>query len=143
MKITSVAAALSAAILLAGAPALASADDTTSAPIRLDNVRIEQSYGPKDEFAPGLVTVAFTNENDSPATDILFDLEDNGKVIDSFEDVGSYAKGQSVRHSFPDFQDDNNQQVVVDNVKFADGTSWSRPYDAAAMAVPTPAQMGF
>ncbi len=143
MKITSITAALGAALLLAGAPALASADETTSAPIMLDNVQIEQPYGPKDQFSPGLVTVAFTNENNSPATDVVFDIQANGKIVGSFEDVGSYAKGESVRHSFPDFEDDDNQSVVVDNVTFADGSSWSRPYDATTLDVPSPAQMGF
>lgn len=143
MKITSIAATLGAAILLAGSPALASAADNQSAPIRLDNVQVEQSYGPQNDFNPGLVTVSFTNENDSPATDIIFALEANGRIIDRFEDVGSYAKGESVRHSFQDIQDNNNQQVAVEKVTFADGSVWNNPELALAPAIaaPAPAQL--
>jgi hypothetical protein len=125
MKTTALAATLGAALLLAGAPVLASAADAQSGPIRLDKVQITQSYGPRDEFAPGLVTVAFTNENDSPATDIIFALVSDGKVIDRYEDVGTYTKGDTVRHSFQDIQDNNNQELAVEQATFADGTVWS------------------
>lgn len=137
MKITSL-ATLAVAALLAGSPAIASAQTQSQSPIRLDRVEITQSYGSRDEFAPGLVTVAFTNENDAPATDIVFALESDGKVIDRYEDVGTYVKGETVRHSFQDAQIDNDQQLAVEKATFADGSVWSNP-DTAFSPPITPA----
>jgi hypothetical protein len=125
MKLTSVTAALGAALLLAGAPALAMAAEMQTGPIQLNKVEITQSYGVRDDFSPGLVTVAFTNQNDAPATDIVFALESNGNVIDRFEDVGSYLKGETVRHSFQDNEVANDQQLTVEKATFADGTVWN------------------
>lgn len=137
MKITSLSATLGIAILLAGSPVIASAQ-TQSGPIRLDKVEITQSYGSLDEFAPGLVTVAFTNENDAPATDIVFDLQSGGKLLDRYEDVGTYAKGETVRHSFQDIQIANDQELTVEKATFADGSVWSNP-DVAYATDPSPA----
>jgi hypothetical protein len=125
MKITSVTAALGAALLLAGAPALATAAEMQTGPIQLNKVEITQSYGVRDQFSPGLVTVAFTNQNDAPATDIVFALESDGNVIDRYEDVGSYVKGETIRHSFQDDQINNDQQLTVEKATFADGSVWS------------------
>jgi hypothetical protein len=125
MKITSVTAALGAALILAGAPAFASAAEAQTGPIQLDKVQITESYGVRDAFSPGLVTVAFTNQNDAPATDIVFALESNGQVIDRFEDVGSYPKGETVRHSFTDADVNNDQQLTVEKATFADGSVWN------------------
>jgi hypothetical protein len=130
MNFASAAATLGAAIFLAGAPALASAAPVQAAPIHLDSVRIDPSYPNTGEYNSytGLVTVAYTNENSVPATRIVFDLENaHGKLIDQFKDVGTFSRGAEIRHTFPDLQDDSNQQVAVDTVDFADGSSWSKP----------------
>jgi hypothetical protein len=137
MKITSVTAALGAALLLAGAPALATAAEMQTGPIQLNKVEITQSYGDRNQFSPGLVTVAFTNQNASPATDIVFALESDGNVIDRYEDVGSYAKGETVRHSFQDIQIDNDQQLTVEKATFADGSVWSNGTVSYAPAAST------
>jgi hypothetical protein len=128
MNFASAAATIGAAILLAGAPALASTAPMQAGPIHLDSVRIDPSYPNTGEYNSytGLVSVAYTNENPVPATHIVFDLENaNGKLIDQFEDVGTFSRGVEIRHTFPDLQDDSNQQVAVDTVEFADGSSWS------------------
>jgi hypothetical protein len=139
MKLISATAALGVAVLLAGAPALASTIETQTGPIHLERVQITQSYGDRDQFSPGLITVAFTNQNDTPATDIVFALESDGKVIDRFEDVGSYAKGETIRHNFEDTQIANGQQLSVEKATFADGTVWSNAAVSYAPATSAPA----
>jgi hypothetical protein len=127
MKTINVAAAtLGAALLIAGSPVVASAALQAS-PVRLDNVSIQQSYGVHNNFAyTGLVSVAFTNETAIPVTKIVFDVESqNGNVIARINDVGNYAQGVTVKHSFPDIQTNNGQQLAVESVTFADGSSWS------------------
>jgi hypothetical protein len=135
MNFALAAATLGVAISLAGAPALASAAPVQAGPIRLDSVSVDPAYPNLDQpRIPGFVTVDYTNENAVPATHILFDLENaDGKLIDQFEDVGTFSHGAAIRHVFPDLKEDTNQQVAVDTVDFADGSSWSRP-------LPTPVQ---
>jgi hypothetical protein len=126
MKLTSLTAALGTALFLAGAPLLASAaDQAPAAPIQINDVRIGQAFGSSTGFQPGLASVAFTNENSSPATEIVFALENQkGQLIDRFEDVGNYAQGVTVRHDFTDIELGYNQKVAVEKATFADGSVW-------------------
>jgi hypothetical protein len=127
MTIKNTAATLGAALILAGAPALASAATTVSAPspVRLDNVQIAQYYGQFNDYFPGLVTVSFTNEAAKPVTDVVFDLEANGQVLRQYDDAGNYAQGSTVRHSFYDTEVGSGQTLAVESVTFADGTVWN------------------
>ena len=128
MTIKSAAATLGAALILAGAPALASAATTTVAPspIHVDSVQIEQTYGIFNNLFPGLVTVAFTNQATQPVTDIVFDLESsNGTFIRQYDDAGNVQPGKSVKHAFNNSDIGANQTLAVDSVTFADGTTWS------------------
>jgi hypothetical protein len=134
MKPTLVAAVLSAAALLATSPLLASAQTGQSGPIHLDNVQIEQSYGVFDDFQPGVVSVAFTNESSSTATKVVFDLVNfEGSTIARFNDVGSFPQGSAIRHGFENTHDDPGQRIKVTAVTFADGTTWS---DSTSVALP-------
>jgi hypothetical protein len=127
MKLQAVAAA--AAVLVAGAPIVASAQ--TTAPVAIADTQIQPSYGVFNEFAyPGLVTVSFVNHRNVPATEIDLNLEANGEVVDSFHDVGSFANGVTVRHSFQTQATDLNQKLTVASVTYADGTTWTN--DATA-----------
>jgi hypothetical protein len=127
-------ATLGAALIVAGAPALASAQTTQDGPVRLDNVSITQSYGVYNDFEPGRVSVSFTNQSAVAATGVTFDLTDAaGNVLAEYKDSGSYQPGATVRHSFEDIHVEDNQKIEIAAVTFADGTSWSA---AATSAVP-------
>jgi hypothetical protein len=131
-------AALGAALVLAGSPAFASAaDGMQSGPIRIDNVQIYGMAVSDDENmnVPAYAAVAFTNQYDSPATDVVFVLENNGFVIDRFDDAGSFAKGVTIHHRFPESQPAIDQRVAVERVSFADGTVWT---NSAVSVAPQP-----
>jgi hypothetical protein len=138
--ITTLTATLGAALLLAGAPALASAD-TQSGPIRIDSVHLVAQALTEREVAPDAALISFTNEGASAATDVVFALEsESGFVLDTYNDVGSFAPGVSVRHSFSDHNDaSRGQQVVVAKATFADGTVWTNP-DVALVPASSPAE---
>jgi hypothetical protein len=128
MKARSVTAALGFAALLIAAPLLASAQTAQPGPIQLDHVEIAQSYGIFDDFLPGLVSIGFTNENSSTATNVVFDLLNaNGDILAQFNDVGSFPQGTGIHHRFEDTHEDPGQQLEVSSVTFADGTTWSAP----------------
>jgi hypothetical protein len=128
--ITTLTATLGAALLLAGAPALASAADTQSGPIRIDSVQLTAQAITRNAVAPIGAQIAFTNEGPAVATDVVFALEsDSGYVYGSYNDAGSFAPGVTIRHSFAD---DNNvsidgERVAVAKATFADGTVWTNP----------------
>ena len=126
--ITSLTATLGAALLLAGAPALASAE-TQSGPIRVDGVQLISQSTSEYDVAPVAARISFTNQGASPATDVVFALESNsGYVLDTYDDVGSFAPGVAVHHSFNDHNlAGDGQRVAVAKATFADGTTWINP----------------
>jgi hypothetical protein len=135
--ITTLTATLGAALLLAGAPALASADSQTG-PIRIDSVHLISQALTEHEVAPEAAQIAFTNEGSSAATEVVFALEsESGYVLDTYNDVGSFAPGVAVRHSFNDHNDaSNGEQVVVAKATFADGSVWTNPNVIQESAAP-------
>jgi hypothetical protein len=134
-------AMLGVGLIIAGAPAIASAATAQSAPISLDRVQINQSYGTFDDFLPGNVTVGFTNNTTTAVTKVVFNLvDDSGNILAQYRDAGSYAHGASIRHSFPDTHAEYNQHLDVAQVDFADGTSWSAPANGSSPAVGFPAE---
>jgi hypothetical protein len=125
MNIRSAAATVGAAFILAAAPAFASTASPQDGPIRVDSIHISQSYGFYNDFYPGLLTVAYTNLSAVPATNVVFVLQSNGQPIDRYEDVGTFSPGVVIRHSFSDSHIENDQQLAVERVAFADGTAWT------------------
>jgi hypothetical protein len=128
MNIKQATAALGAALILAGSPAFASAAESTqSVPIRIDNVQLYGMALSDDENmnVPAYAAIAFTNEYDSPATDIVFVLENNGSVVDRFDDAGTFAKGVTIHHRFAENQPGIDPRIAVERVSFADGTVWT------------------
>jgi hypothetical protein len=130
-------ATLGAALILAGAPAFASAADMQTGPIHIDNVQLyggtfadsnEDSTG----FVPGSAAISFTNQFGSPATEIVFVLETNGFVIDRFDDIGTFAAGATIKHAFAENQRGDDMRVAVEKAVFADGTVWQNPDVAEA-----------
>jgi hypothetical protein len=121
--------AATAAVLVAGSPLAASAQ--TTAPVAIADSQIQQSYGIFSDFAyPGLVTVSFVNNRNVPATEVDLNVEANGQVVDSFQDVGTFSKGVTIRHNFQTQATNLDQKVTVASVTYADGTTWSNE-DAA------------
>jgi hypothetical protein len=120
-------ATLGAALLLAGSPAFASAADMQAGPIHIQNVQIYGQVLSYDEndIVPVSAAITFKNEYNAPATDIVFALQSNGVVVRSFHDVGTFSKGVTIKHRFPDNQAGGDQRVAVAHATFADGTVWS------------------
>jgi hypothetical protein len=127
-------ATLGAALVLAGSPAFASAADMQAGPIRINNVQIYgRALSDDNDFTqPAYASISFTNEYESPATDIVFVLENDGYIIDRFDDAGTFAKGVTVSHRFPESRPGVDQRVAVEKVTFADGTTWSNDQVSAA-----------
>jgi hypothetical protein len=131
MNITSVAALLGTAVVLAGTPAFASDMPSLASPISLDKVSIVQAID-YDQFDPGRVDVAFKNTNSVPATRVVFDLIGyRGALIAQYVDVGSFRQGVTIRHWFANTHFDDDQQLEVDRAFFADGTVWVGPKPGA------------
>ena len=129
--ITTLAATLSAALLLSGTPVLAAeATSQQTGPIHIDGAQL---YGQNiededsDGAVPNSVKIEFTNSNASPATDIVFALESDGVVIGHVHDAGTFASGVKVSHTFFDDELSESQQVAVEKATFADGTVWTSP----------------
>jgi hypothetical protein len=128
MKLNLATATIGAALLLAGAPASAMTAGVQSGPIHIDNVavygndRLNENGGYTG--LPGTATIAFTNQNDLPATEVVFVLETHGYVLDRFYDVGSFAPGIKIRHSFAENESTTDLRVAVERATFADGTAW-------------------
>jgi hypothetical protein len=126
--------AATAAVLVAGSPLVASAQ--TNAPVSIAASQIQQTYGVFNDFSyPGLVQVAFVNHRNVPATEVDFNLEANGQLVDRFQDVGSFAKDITVRHTFQTPANDLNQTITVASVTYADGTTWTNDVAPAPRAL--------
>lgn len=131
MKIQLATATFGAAVLLAGAPAFASAPTDSTGPIQIDNVQAHGGgYEDNDgsfNVVPGSVSISIKNESNSPATNVVFALENNGYVVGRFDDRGNFAKGTTIKHSFALNQPGANETVAVEEATFADGTVWHNP----------------
>jgi hypothetical protein len=135
MNINKTAVTLGAAILVAAAPAVASAASVVAlatpsqaSPISIDNVQISQAFGFRDNFNfPGQVSVAFRNDAAVPATKVVFVLQSGSDVLDRFTEVGNYAHGVTVRQNFVEGAIDLDEQLAVESVSFADGSTWQNP----------------
>jgi hypothetical protein len=132
-------ATLAAALLLGGAPALASASGMPSGPVKLDSVQFNQAYTPDQTFDPGMATIAFTNTGSVPATDVVFAVTSNGNIVDAYDASGSFAPGVTVSKAFPSAEPASDQNVVVQSVTYADGSVWSNPDVKVVGTTVTPA----
>jgi hypothetical protein len=125
-NITSLTAAVGAALLLAGSPALA-ADSAPASPIQIDRVQVVDRASSDVANAPIGVDIAFTNQHAAPATHVVFALESRGIVTGYVNDAGSFAQGVTVNHNFADNSLSNVEHVAVAQATFADGTVWNNP----------------
>jgi hypothetical protein len=124
------AATLGAALILAGSPVFAA--DMQSSPIVVDSVQAQSA----DDSSHGtLMTIAYTNESQVPATEVIFAFEANGQVIDRVDARGLFNQGVEVEESLPDYGSaDDGAQIAVESVTFADGSVWN---NAAVSATPS------
>jgi hypothetical protein len=132
MKLKSAAATLGAALILAGAPGLASAANMQSGPIHINQVKVSggtfsDSDGSETTILPGMVAISFTNRNASTANDVVFAVETNGYVAKRFNDVGSFSSGTTINHSFPEANPVDGMRVAVARATFDDGSVWINP----------------
>jgi hypothetical protein len=122
-------AILGAALILAGSPAFAA--DVQSGPIHINNVSIYGGNTPDANadniITPGSTAINFTNQYKFAATNVVFALETNGYVLDRFNDVGSFATGVTINHTFAENELNSEMRVAVEKATFADGTTWVNP----------------
>ena len=128
--INSFTATLAAALLLGGAPALASADEMQAGPIQLNSVHSTQTLTPDATEDPGLARIAFTNTGSMPATDVVFAVTSNDNhVVDVYDAAGSFAPGVTISKAFPSdtLASPTDGKVAVQSVTYADGSVWVNP----------------
>jgi hypothetical protein len=132
------ASGVAAALLLAGSTAGAFAAEMQSNPIHVDDVQVTAQSTNDRGTMPIATRIAFTNEYSAAATHVVFLLEANGTVVDRFDDVGSFAPGVQVRHSFPERQSGGRFSVIVAAATFADGSTWQNQVVADVPRGPEP-----
>jgi hypothetical protein len=120
-------ATMAAALLLGGAPALASADEMATGPVQLGNVQSNQVYTPDFTSDPGFATVAFTNTGSMPATDVVFAVKSGGNVVDVYDAAGSFAPGVAISKNFPSTVPASDRDIEVESVTYSDGSVWVNP----------------
>jgi hypothetical protein len=118
------AAGAAAAVLFASSTASVFAAETQSEPIHIDDVQVTMQASNDRNAMPIATRIAFTNQYSAAATRVVFLLEAHGAVIDRFDDVGIFAPGVLVRHSFPETDLGADISVVVAAASFADGMKW-------------------
>jgi hypothetical protein len=140
MNITQAAASIAAITLLAGGPVAALADSTAApvavnsaaAPIALNSATLQlpsvtqqiAGFGLNQLYTPGSLTVSFRNTSTVTATDVIFQLDENGTPDGQVADAGSFAPGATIVHQLNADPRDANEHVSVVEVKFADGSVW-------------------
>ena len=119
MNTKQAAAAFVALTILASAPAIANAAGNSPA----DSIAIRQVEVQRDDTddggSLGAITVAFQNTGNVTATEVTFELDVDGAIVDQFTDTGSFAPGVTIRHTFTTTADAANPQVKVAEVQFA------------------------
>jgi hypothetical protein len=122
-------AVLGAALVLAGSPAFAA--DMQTGPIHISNVTVyggsQSDVNDNNIITPGSTSIAFTNQYKFPATEVVFALETHGYVMDRLDDVGSFATGVSIKHTFAENQATPDMRVAIEKAAFADGSVWVNP----------------
>lgn len=119
------------AILLGTAPSMASAGEPC--PVALHNVQITPQY--TFEYQPdiGFVNVAYTNERDVAATEVVFRLYADGFAVSTIKDKGTFTSGTVIKRTFLDPSESLDEEVSVAEVDFADGTVWTNPGPRSAL----------
>jgi hypothetical protein len=128
MNPTSTSIAVAVAALLGACPGVASAQ--YAAPVLIQSSDTE-APGTQHvyEYAlalPGFVDVTFISTGESPAREVTFDVQQNGKTIDRITDAGTFSRGVAIHHRFARNAASRDSEIVVTAVRYADGTTWTR-----------------
>jgi hypothetical protein len=132
-KTASLTAALAAGLLLAGTPLLASADDMQG-PIQVNNVQFTAQATAEDTYGPENADISFTNNGSMPATEVLFEVKEDGNVVDFYDATGTFTPGVAIDNSFASLagiKSEPDAHVIVSRVMFADGSVWANPDEAS------------
>jgi hypothetical protein len=113
---------LTAAIFVAGIPAVALAQ--TTAPVTIESSQAQPQITDATRPEIGSAMVTFVNKNNVPATEVDFTLSSNGEALQTLTDTGTFAPGVAISHTFATDQTARDLQLSVAAVKFADGTTW-------------------
>jgi hypothetical protein len=110
------------------APGLAYTPPTAAAPIRVDRVQLPPFTAGEHNLLPRYITISFTNVQAQPATDIVFGMLDSqGRVVDQYEDAGTFSPGVSIANQVPFDQIlDKVSGMDVESATFADGSTWTK-----------------
>jgi hypothetical protein len=119
-------AAVAASLLSVAAPAAAMSNQ---GPIDVQSVTSVPASA-DDTLVPGVVQVVFQNTADVAAREVTFEITDLTGRTKDVEDVGTFAKGATIRHSFQVIRGGDSAQVRVVRVELADGSSWSAQPEA-------------
>jgi hypothetical protein len=126
MSLQRIAAAFAVLVLQCYAPVAASAGaPETGSPVVLRAYRVDA--GNTVEFRPTFAAVVFENTAKMTATQVVFQSEVGGAIVDRYYDAGIFAPGATLTHSFLDFSDAAGQRIRITEVRFSDGTSWNAP----------------
>jgi hypothetical protein len=126
MSLQRIVAAFAVLVLQCYAPAAAFAGDAEkSSPVVLHTFRVEP--GNTAEYRPTFAVVVFENMAKTTATQVVFEVEVGGAIVDRYYDAGTFSPGATLTHSFLDFSDATGQRIRITEVRFSDGTSWSAP----------------
>ncbi len=117
------AVAAAAAILVAGAPALASAQ--TTAPVAITGEQVQPQTIGAELYQQGEVRFSFMNNRNVPATEVDFTLSSAGQDLGTYYDYGTFPKGVTIDNFFVTDETAHNQQIKIASVKFADGSTWT------------------
>lgn len=93
----------------------------SSAPIVVSDINVQ----PTNQQNPGFLSLAFKNTSNVAASEVVFELDANGRYNRQIDDVGTFAPGAIITHGYFDNSGASDQQVKVVKVQFADGTIWS------------------
>jgi hypothetical protein len=79
----------------------------------------------------GVLTVAYQNQASSAATDVVFGLVSDGKLLTRSDDAGNFAPGAAIGHDLMLYQQifplKAAAHCVVLGVQYADGETWLNP----------------
>ena len=106
-------------------------------PIQIQQV--ESSASEPESGAPTVVRIAYVNDERQAARKIVFALSDIAGGEAQVEDVGTFAKGVTIRHDFQAVHLGENVMARVVRVEFADGSTWDAgPTPASDVAMSRP-----
>jgi hypothetical protein len=108
-------------------PLAANAAQTSdlNAPVYINGVQVAPLVGGDGNLLSGTVSVSFTNLAPQPANEVVFSVRnDNGRVIDSFDDYGTFSQGVAIHHNFTTPEASGTPKIDIEKVTFADGSEW-------------------